>query len=60
MSRPGMTQAELAEQVAVLLGTSLDSTAVTRIEKGERAVRLDEAVYIAQVLGIPLMELIEG
>ncbi|MFK0244589.1 helix-turn-helix domain-containing protein [Amycolatopsis azurea] len=52
--RLGITQAELARRSSKILGANLDPTAVTRIEQGTRAVRLDEAVALAQVLGVPL------
>jgi transcriptional regulator with XRE-family HTH domain len=56
--RQGMTQAELARRLSELLGASLDASAVTRIEQTTRAVRLDEAVFAAQVLGVPLIALL--
>lgn len=49
-----ISQAELARRVAAILGTNVDPTAVTRIEQQARAVRLDEAVAMAQSLDIPL------
>lgn len=57
--RRGITQAQLADRIAELLGIHLDPTAVTRIEKQERAVRLDEAVAAAKALGLPLAALLE-
>ncbi|MBD0673904.1 transcriptional regulator [Streptomyces sp. CBMA156] len=56
--RLGISQAELARRMSVLLGTNLDATAITRIEQQTRAVRLDEAVTAAKALGIPLITLI--
>ena len=53
----GMSQTGLAEQVSARLGTTIDGTAVTRIEKHVRAVKLDEAVAIAEVIGVPLVVL---
>ncbi|WP_067247009.1 helix-turn-helix domain-containing protein [Microbacterium resistens] len=53
-----LSQAELADMVTPLVGRTIDSSAVTRIERGDRAVRLDEAVAIAEVLEIPLAVLI--
>ncbi|MEV0443621.1 helix-turn-helix transcriptional regulator [Streptomyces spectabilis] len=55
--RLGISQAELARRMAALLGTNLDSTAITRIEQQTRAVRLDEAVAAAKTLGVPLVML---
>lgn len=45
----GMSQRELAEKLGVH-HLKLDPTAITRIEKGQRAVRLGEAVMIAHAL----------
>ncbi|WP_412075398.1 helix-turn-helix domain-containing protein [Streptomyces xanthophaeus] len=56
--RLGISQAELARRMAALLGTNVDSTAITRIEQQTRAVRLDEAVTAAQALGVPLITLV--
>lgn len=52
--RAGMTQTELAHKLSELLGNALDPSAITRIEKRERGVRLEEAVHIAEILGVPL------
>lgn len=54
----GVSQVELAKRISALQGTELQSTAVTRIEQQTRAVRLEEAVYAAQALGVPLMLLV--
>ncbi|MFJ5724717.1 helix-turn-helix domain-containing protein [Streptomyces sp. NPDC093149] len=56
--RLGISQAELARRMAALLGTNVDSTAITRIEQQTRAVRLDEAVAAARALDVPLILLI--
>ncbi|PZT84956.1 MAG: XRE family transcriptional regulator [Gordonia sp. (in: high G+C Gram-positive bacteria)] len=56
--RLGVTQGALARQMADLLGSNVDSTAITRIEQQTRAVRLDEAVCAAQALGVPLIALL--
>lgn len=55
----GWSQRELAERVSKF-GLSLDPTAVTRIEKGQRAVRLGEASMIARELKLPLSVMITG
>lgn len=55
----GLSQAELAERVSKLLGVAVDGSAVTRIEKHVRAVRLQEAITIAEVLDLPLSALID-
>jgi transcriptional regulator with XRE-family HTH domain len=49
----GWTQAELAGRS----GTGLHPTAVTRIERGERGVSLNEALAFAAALGVSLGEL---
>lgn len=55
----GLSQRALAEALADR-GLHLDSSAITRIEKGQRAVRLGEAPVIADALDIQLADLIEG
>lgn len=40
-------------------GMPVDAAAISRIESGERSVRLQEASVIAGVLGVPLVSLIE-
>lgn len=52
----GMSQRELAERVA-RKGLRLDPTAVTRIERGERDVRLGEAIVLAWELDASLSEM---
>lgn len=54
----GYTQAELARKMARTLGSNIDPSAVTRIEQQTRAVRLDEAVAMAQALETPLAALL--
>lgn len=56
--RLGISQAELARRMAGLLGENVESTRITRIEQGTRAVRLDEAVAAAESLGVPLIALL--
>lgn len=53
----GISQKALAANVCARLGYTVDGTAVTRIEKGQRLIRLGEAVAIADALGVPLAEL---
>jgi transcriptional regulator with XRE-family HTH domain len=53
----GMSQAELARGLG-MLGVTLDATAITRLEKGDKRVRLDEAVAICLILGLDLQEVI--
>lgn len=49
-SSKGWSQRELAERLSSA-GIEVDASAVSRIEKGTRALRLSEAVVIAKVLG---------
>lgn len=56
--RQGISQAELARRMETWLGTNLGQTAILRMEQRTRAVRLDEAVAAAKVLGVPLIALI--
>jgi transcriptional regulator with XRE-family HTH domain len=56
--RLGFSQATLAERVTALLDYKVDGSSVTRIEKGERSVRLAEALAIAEALRIPLAALL--
>lgn len=53
----GMTQQQLADRMAEV-GHKLHRSAVAKIELGERPVTIGEAVQLAGVLGIPLMELV--
>lgn len=53
-ARLNISQAELARRVAEILGSNVDSSAITRIEQQTRAVRLDEAVAAAKALDVPL------
>ncbi|OFL67445.1 MULTISPECIES: helix-turn-helix transcriptional regulator [unclassified Brevibacterium] len=50
----GMTQAGLARLLSRLQGSELNTTAITKMESGDRAIRLNEAVYIAHILDLPL------
>jgi transcriptional regulator with XRE-family HTH domain len=56
--RLAITQGGLANGLGEL-GMKLDPTAVTRIEKGDRGLRLNEALAIAQVLGCTLDYLLD-
>lgn len=57
-TKAGINQTQLAKEVSNHLGANLDPSAITRIEKEDRGVRLDEAVYIAEVLRVPLAALL--
>lgn len=54
----GLTQAELAAHVSEHLGRTIDGPTMTRIETGQRPLKLDEAVAIAKVLQVPLCEML--
>lgn len=54
----GISQSELADLVSQELSYVIYTSGMTRLERGERAVRLDEAVAIAAALGVPLGELL--
>ncbi len=50
----GLSQKRLAGILSERSGITLDPTAITRIETGDRVIRLGEAVAIADALGVPL------
>jgi transcriptional regulator with XRE-family HTH domain len=52
--KAGWTQRELAEKL------HLDASAISRLEKGTRAIRLGEAAHIALALGVSLTYLVYG
>ncbi|WP_437771388.1 helix-turn-helix domain-containing protein [Arthrobacter sp. KNU40] len=54
----GLSQAALATRITDMIGRSIDPSAVARAEKHERAIRLDEAVAIADVLQVPLASML--
>jgi transcriptional regulator with XRE-family HTH domain len=54
-----LTQAGLARKMTDL-GFSWHPTTVARVEAGERDISLDEAVALADLLGIPLVDLLRG
>jgi transcriptional regulator with XRE-family HTH domain len=56
--RAGLSHAALATRITAMIGRSIDPSAVARAEKHERAVRLDEAVAIADVLQVPLASML--
>lgn len=56
-AQKGWSQRQLAELLEPV-GIDVDASAVSRIEKGTRAVRLSEAVILAQVLDVPLETLL--
>lgn len=55
----GLSQVELARAVSQHLGRSIDGSTLTRIEKGDRSVRIEEALALAQTLGRPLASFLE-
>lgn len=57
--RYGWSQGELAKRLQAEGQTQMHQTTVSRIEKRERSVRVDEALTIARVLGKSLEALLE-
>jgi transcriptional regulator with XRE-family HTH domain len=53
----GISQTALAADLSTY-GVVLDGTAITKMEKGTRAIRLGEAVAICIALGISLEEMV--
>ena len=53
----GITQQQLADWMTQV-GHKLHRSAVAKIELGERPVTIGEAVQLAGILGVPLMELV--
>ncbi|GAB3563246.1 helix-turn-helix domain-containing protein [Spelaeicoccus albus] len=56
--RAGLSQIEFARRLSGMLDDTIDPSAMTRIEKGKRTVKIDEAVAIAQLLDVELMTLL--
>ncbi|CAM4046832.1 helix-turn-helix transcriptional regulator [Helcobacillus massiliensis] len=56
-TRQKISQAQVAQYVGFKMGAMLDATAITRIEQGTRALRFDEAFYIAEALKQPLLSM---
>lgn len=54
----GLSQADLADLLTDLLGVKVHATAITKIEKREREVRITEAVAAAEALRLPLAALL--
>lgn len=57
--RSGMTQRQFAAKLTSA-GMPVDASAVSRIEKGTRSIRLTEAMTIANVLNVDLDFLVDG
>lgn len=55
----GLTQRQFAEMLTAA-GMPVDASAVSRIEKGTRSVRLTEAITIANILDVDLGLLVDG
>lgn len=53
-----VSQAELARRMSQILGVTVHPSMLTRIEQQTRTPRLDEAVALAQGLGIPIAVLL--
>jgi transcriptional regulator with XRE-family HTH domain len=54
----GLTQRELAEKLAEL-DWRIDPTALTRIEKGERSVRVSQLATLGKALGVSVHQLLD-
>lgn len=54
----GLSQTSLAELLAGLHDVKLDGTAITRIERGRRAVRVNEAAAVAALFKVTLDEML--
>lgn len=55
----GMSQKELSDRLREE-GLTFDTAAISRVENGNRSVRLAEAIVIASVLNAPLEALVSG
>ena len=55
----GLTQAELADRMRER-GVTIDATGITRIEKGTRTLRIDEAQTLAQSLWTTFSEIVDA
>jgi transcriptional regulator with XRE-family HTH domain len=53
----GMTQPQLADRLYEASGIRLDPSAITRIERGKRTIRLNEAAHLAVILDIRIGDL---
>lgn len=56
----GWSQRKLAEELEAASGLKLDPSAMTRMENGQRELKLNEAVAIARVLKIPIATVLTG
>lgn len=56
--RSGLTQQQLSDRLRDETGVGLDTSAITRIEAGQRDPRLGEALAIGRVLGFGLNNLV--
>ena len=54
----GMSQADLAQRIYETTGIKLDPTAITRLERGSRGLRLNEASAIAGALGTTVQDML--
>lgn len=56
--RAGISQEHLAVNLLVMHDVNWHQTTVGKTEAGERPIRLNEAVAVADLLGVPLHELV--
>lgn len=54
-----MTQADLARRMTEWLGSTVDKSTVTRMEKGERGISLDQAVAAAHVMNMSIEQMLD-
>ncbi|MBM4480803.1 helix-turn-helix domain-containing protein [Rhodococcus hoagii] len=53
----GWSQAQLAAELSTQIGKAFDSSAITRIERGTRRLWADEAVHLASVLDVAVIDI---
>lgn len=56
--RPNLTQTTLAQLLEQRDGLRLDPSAIARLEKGQRSIRLNEAVAISEIFGLTVDEML--
>ena len=56
--RAGMPQQHIASVMTMIHGHRWHQTVVGKVESGERALKLTEAVAVADIIGIPLADLV--
>lgn len=54
----GISQTALAHRLSERLGVTIYSTAVTKMENGSRAIKIEEAVAVAEIFDVSLISLV--